>query len=76
MSEHEWAEGYEIAMQRFEANLRQNPDGTFDLKVDDPRLIGVDNLVIFADLKRSLDETNRQIKLGNIDPKIIGPYGK
>jgi hypothetical protein len=44
------------------------------LDVDDGREIGIADPVIFAGLRRSLDETNRKIALGQIDPSAIERY--
>lgn len=70
---HEWAGQYEIAMRRFRDHLTRADDGTFRLAVEDARSINVDP-VVFADLKRSLDETNRKIRRGEIDPRQIEDY--
>ncbi|HWX40458.1 MAG TPA: hypothetical protein VN345_04840 [Blastocatellia bacterium] len=72
MSEHESAEErYEAAIRRFQGHLKRAEDGTFRLDVeDDGKSIGVDPIV-FADLKRSLEETNRKIRSGEIDPKQV-----
>jgi len=71
MSEHEWAERYEIAIRQFQNHLTRADDGTFRLDVEDGRSIGVDDPVVFADLKRSLDETNKKIRRGEIDPRQV-----
>ncbi len=44
------------------------------MDVDDGREIGIADPVIFAGLRRSLDETNRKIALGQIDPSAIERY--
>jgi hypothetical protein len=74
MSEHESVEArYEIAIRKFQEHLTQDEDGTFRLDVEDGGKIGVDP-VVFADLKRSLEETNRKIRAGEIDPKQVGRW--
>jgi hypothetical protein len=70
MSDHKSAERYEIAIRRFQEHLKQVDDGTFRLDVEDGKSIGVDPIV-FADLKRSLEETNRKIRDHEIDPKQV-----
>jgi hypothetical protein len=65
---------YETAIIAFERHVRRTDEGYFRLDVEDGREIGIADPVIFADLKRSLDETNRKIKLGQIDPSAIMPY--
>ena len=71
MTGHEWAERYETAIARFEAHITRAEDGTLRLDVEDAKSIGVDDPVIFADLKRSLDETNRKIKRGELHPNQV-----
>jgi hypothetical protein len=70
MDGQEWGERYEVAIRRFQEHLIRADDGTFRLDVEDGRNIGVDPIT-FADLKRSLDETNAMIRRGEIDPKQI-----
>lgn len=70
MAGHEWAEQYEVAIQRFQERLRRAEDGTFHLEAEDGKSIGVDP-VVFADLKRSLEETNDKIRRREIDPKDV-----
>jgi hypothetical protein len=71
MTEHEWGDRYEAAMRRLNDYVTRAEDGTFQLNIQDGRQIGIDDPVIFADLKRSLEETNRMIKRGEIDPRSI-----
>lgn len=71
MNGHEHAQRYETAIKRFQEHLARAGDGTFRLEVDDAASIGVDP-IIFADLKRSLDETNEKIRRKEIDPARIG----
>jgi len=70
MSERERAEAYETAIKRFQEHLRRAEDGTFRLEVPDGGSIGVDPIV-FADLRRSLEETNEKIRRKEIDPKDV-----
>ena len=65
------SERYETAIRRFQAHLKRAEDGTFRLDVEDGRSIEVEDPVVFADLKRSLEETNRKIRSGEIDPKQV-----
>ena len=65
MSDHERAELYEAAMSFLEPYIKRAEDGTFILNISDGRAVGIDP-VVFADLKRSLDETNRRIRVGEI----------
>jgi hypothetical protein len=70
MDGHESAERYETAIKRFQEHVTRAEDGTFRLDVEDGVSIGIDP-VVFADLKRSLEETNRMIKSGEINPKDV-----
>lgn len=70
MSDQELAERYEAAIRRFQDHLKRNDDGTFRIDADNARSIGIEP-VLFSDLMRSLDETNRMIRSGEIDPKKI-----
>jgi hypothetical protein len=70
MSEHEWAEQYEIAIKRFYDHLSRAEDGTFRLSIEDGASAGIDPAT-FADLKRSLEQTNKMIRLGKLDPKEV-----
>lgn len=74
MSEHVWAERYRAAILLFEKHVHRRDDGTFALDAKDGKSIGIDNPVIFADLKRSLDETNRKIIRKELDPNQITNY--
>jgi hypothetical protein len=74
MSSHEWAERYEAAIVRFEGHLKNTDDGTLRLDAKDGKSIGIDDPVIFADLKRSLDETNRKIRRGELKLDQITKY--
>ena len=71
---HELAQRYETAIARFQEHLTRDEDGTLRLDVDDPRRLDIDPL-IFADLRRSLEETNEKIRRGEVDPqKVIDKY--
>jgi hypothetical protein len=70
MSEHEWAERHEEAIRMLERYIKPNTDGTLRLEIKNGESIGIDP-VTFADLKRSLDETNRKIKRGEINPEEV-----
>lgn len=63
MSRHEMAERYEAAIRQLREYIRRNEDGTLRLDIDDAQSLGIDP-VVFADLKRSLEETNRLIRNG------------
>ena len=70
MSGHEWASRYETAISRFYEHLTRAENGTFRLDVDDGESIGIDR-VVFADLKRSLDITNKLIVEGKLNPRDV-----
>ena len=59
-----------VALMRFQAHLTRIEDGTFQLDAEDGKSIGVDP-VFFDEMKRSLEETNRMIRAGEIDPKQV-----
>lgn len=61
---------YEAAIAVLNKHITRAPDGTFELNVKDSQEIGMD-VVIFADLSRSLEMTNRLIKRGEIKPEEI-----
>ncbi len=69
---------YKAAIKLFEAHLARNPgDGTLYLQIANPedgKSIGIDDPVIFADLSRSLEITNRMISRGEIraDEVVLG----
>jgi hypothetical protein len=58
---HPWGERYESAIQALQKHVHRLPNGTYELDVDNARDAGIDDPVIFADLKRSLEETNKKI---------------
>ena len=58
------------AIQKLERHVHRAPDGTFELKVNDAQAAGVDP-VLFDELKRSLDETNRRLKSGELRQEDI-----
>lgn len=71
MAEHaELTRKHKAATERFRKFIKRNPDGTFALLIRDPREAEIDP-VEFADLARSLDETNRMIRAGLLDPKHV-----
>jgi hypothetical protein len=62
---------YEKAFMRFQAHLTRAEDGTFRLDAKDGESIGVNDPALFDEMKCSLDETNRMIREGEIDPKQV-----
>lgn len=62
---------YETALMRFQAHLTRAEDGTFQLNAKDGESIGVNDPVLFDEMKRSLQETNRMIREGQLDPKQV-----
>ena len=72
MDEAERREEYEKAILRLDQYIRKTSDGTLELTISGEH-IDIDPIV-FADLKRSLEETNRKIKSGelNVD-EIVKP---
>jgi hypothetical protein len=71
MSEHEWADKYQLAIAQFEKHLHRAEDGTLELDAPDGPSIGIEDPVIFADLFRSLQFTNQMVKTREIDPNEI-----
>lgn len=65
MDEAERREIYENAIMRLDQYVRRTPEGTLELNVRSG-YADVDPIV-FADLKRSLEETNRRITSGEIN---------
>jgi hypothetical protein len=65
------SETYESAIQHLNQYVTKAPDGTLTLTVDNEKL-GMDP-IIFADLLRSLEETNRKIKSGELSVDVISP---
>jgi hypothetical protein len=57
--DHKQARLSEAAMERLEPHIHTAPDGTLHLDVGDGHAAGIEDPVIFADLKRSLEETNK-----------------
>ncbi len=55
---------YEEAVRRMEKHIQRQADGTFTLDIDDGASIGVDP-VVFADLKRSMEQTNHHVRSGD-----------
>ncbi|HZV07938.1 MAG TPA: hypothetical protein VE999_22840 [Gemmataceae bacterium] len=66
MTEHPWADTYEEAIGKFQRHLHQQYDGTFTLDTRNPEEIGIDP-VVFADLFRSMEETNKKIRRSEFD---------
>ena len=62
---------YEDAVTRFQEHITRAADGTFLLDAKDGESIGVSDPVLFDELKRSLEETNRMIRSGDIDPQAV-----
>jgi hypothetical protein len=71
MSEHEWADKYERAIAQFEKHLHRAEDGTLELDATDGPSIGIDDPVVFEDLFRSLQFTNKMVKSREIRPNEI-----
>ena len=71
MSEHEWADESERAIAQFEKHLHRAEDGTLDLDAADGPSIGIDDPVLFADLFRSLQFTNKMVRSREISPDEI-----
>jgi len=69
-SGHEWADPYEDAILRVKKYIKLAHDGTLVLDVKSGDQLGIDP-VLFADLKRSLDETNQKIRRGEISSQGI-----
>jgi hypothetical protein len=71
MAAADMRETYESAIQHLNQYVKKLPDGTLEIAIDNEKL-GMDP-VIFADLKRSLEETNRKIKSGELSVDQIAP---
>jgi hypothetical protein len=61
---------YETALMRFQQHVKRTDDGTFRLDAEDGKSIGVDE-ALFADLKSSLEVTNRMIRQGELDTNQV-----
>lgn len=70
MDERERKDTYERAMARMSEYIRRNSDGTFMLAINHGEELDIDP-VVFADLRRSLEETNKKIRAGELNPKEI-----
>lgn len=70
MSEHRLAGYYEIALMRFQQHVKRAEDGTFRLDIENGNEIGVEP-GLFTQLKQSLEETNRKIMKGELDPNQV-----
>jgi len=55
----------EHAIKQMENHIHKSHDGTLELRIKDAQAAGVDP-VLFDELKRSLDETNRRLKSGEL----------
>ena len=64
MAAGDYRDTYESAIQHLNQYVSKAPDGTFVITIDDEKLAM--DPVILADLKRSLEETNRKIKSGEL----------
>jgi hypothetical protein len=69
-SDYERGERYAAAVRVLQTYIRRTEDGIFHLNVPTGESIGLDP-VVFADLKASLEETNRKILNHELDPKSI-----
>src|SRR5690242_3570514 len=67
---HEWAEPYEAAIAKLQPHIRTADGGTLRLDVQSENDVGIDP-ILFADLRRSLEETNRKIRNGEIRSEEI-----
>jgi hypothetical protein len=67
-------EQYERAIAQFERHLKRAKDGTRFLTAKDGPSIGIDDPVVFAELKRSLEITNNLIRLHEIKPHEVTRY--
>ena len=65
MDEAERRQKYENAITLLDQYIKKTPEGTLELTIGG-EYIDVDPIV-FADLKRSLEETNRKIKSGELN---------
>ena len=61
---------HEPAIRAMEKRLHRNPDGTITLDAKDAAELGVDPGA-FANLQLSLDETNRKIRTGELQPDQV-----
>jgi hypothetical protein len=73
MSEHAQAERYEQAIRKLQEHIRRADDGTFQLDIEDGSSIGIEP-VVFADLQRSLEETNKKIRNGELRREEITTF--
>ncbi len=55
---------------RFQRHVKRAEDGTFQLQVEDAQTIGI-HPELFTALKSSLQETNRMIRAGELDPNQV-----
>jgi hypothetical protein len=67
MSDHELAERYEGAISLLQPYIRRTDQGTLRLEVTKEDLLRLQvDPVVFVDLQRSLTETNKKIKRGEV----------
>ena len=62
---------YEHAIMRMDRYIQKAPDGTLEITFDNAK--AELDPVVFADLKRSLEETNKKIRAGEISINDIAP---
>jgi hypothetical protein len=70
MNDEELAAQYATAMQKLRPHIHPADDGTFALDVKSGEALDIDP-VTFADLKRSLEQTNELIRRGEIDREAV-----
>jgi hypothetical protein len=71
MDDYDLAQRYEQAAERMQRYIHRSDDGTFILDIMDAAQADIHDPVIFADLKRSLEETNRLIRNELLDPRAV-----
>ena len=70
MSDRSLAEQYESAISQLESHIHRAADGTLRLDIQTGASLGIDP-VIFADLQRSLEETNQKIRRGELKAEDV-----
>jgi hypothetical protein len=60
----------EAAILRFQRYVKRAEDGTFRLEVEDAQTVGIES-ELFTVLKSSLEETNRKIRAGELNPNQV-----
>lgn len=72
MGENERGKTYEHAISRLDQYVKRAADGTLELTISGEH-VDIDPIV-FADLERSLEETNRKIRAGEISAdQVVKP---